>query len=407
MPWSAMICPKGYFLAELKYHFTVPGTGQDEKQPPFAANPFNENLPKPPRGAKPPANMQPVPPDMQGMPPNMQDMPPNMQGMPPNMQGMPPNIQDMQPNMQHGPPYVGAPNMHLHKETYADTGNPKVGRKLLQFNHHGDRENFENHLVENNPNNVHMNQDVPPNDKIPGEGPPPNKVPPHNQNPPHFQGMHPQMPGYPGETLTKHGVPVDPIHGETLLTLHDALDLWIFNATLHGNSAIVTESEQEEALNQAIPQDPHLREELKNSDHSTSNLHMTQFVKGYGPCPTLLNCVGHQACLFRFSNEFCQQDPYPGYRKVLNIQISCQSDSSFGALLRSYSMTKSLPTNHVSLNEEVVRNWPKETNFIYYKSLIEKGSRSYNDTKLVPKRISEELVFDLQCPNLTEAWNRG
>ena len=398
MPWSAMICPRGYFLAELKYHFTVPGTGQDEKQPPFAANPFNENLPKPPRGANPqpnnqgvPPNMQGVPPNMQGIPPNLQGVPPNMQGMPPNMQGMPPNPQGMAPNMQgmppniqQGPPYVGAPNMHLHKEAYGDTGNPKVGRKLLQFNHHADNENIDNQ-----------------------RGPPYNQVPLQNQVPPQFQGVHPPMPGYPGQTLTKHGVQLDYIHRETLLTLHDALDLWIFNATLYKNRAYLTESEKEEVLNKAIPEDPHLREDLKNSDHSASGLHTTQFLKGYGPCPTLLNCVGHQACLFRFSNEFCQQDPYPGYRKVLNIQISCQSDSSFESLLRSYSMSKSLPANHVPLMEDIVRNWPKETIFIYYKSLIEKGSRSYNDTKIVPKRISEELVFDLQCPNLTDAWNKG
>ena len=35
-----------------------------------------------------------------------------------------------------------------------------------------------------------------------------------------------------------------------------------------------------------------------------------------GPCPTLRRCLGHRACAFRFSNEFCGQDAYPGRRKV-------------------------------------------------------------------------------------------
>ena len=35
-----------------------------------------------------------------------------------------------------------------------------------------------------------------------------------------------------------------------------------------------------------------------------------------GFCPTLKRCLFHQACVFRFGNEFCLHDPTPGVRKV-------------------------------------------------------------------------------------------
>ena len=43
------------------------------------------------------------------------------------------------------------------------------------------------------------------------------------------------------------------------------------------------------------------------------NTNTTHYLRGrHGPCPALLHCVGYQACLFRFSTEFCLRDPYPG-----------------------------------------------------------------------------------------------
>ena len=38
--------------------------------------------------------------------------------------------------------------------------------------------------------------------------------------------------------------------------------------------------------------------------------------RGTSKCPTLQKCLGYQACLFNFGNEFCHMDPFPGQRKV-------------------------------------------------------------------------------------------
>ena len=108
MPWSAVVCPSGYFMSKLKYHFSVPGSDSDERPPAFNANPFNENLPQPAGGAGPPpggggGGPQQGFPQGGNVPPRM---PPNMQGMPPNMQGMPPNmnIKGALPNFPGRPP---------------------------------------------------------------------------------------------------------------------------------------------------------------------------------------------------------------------------------------------------------------------------------------------------------------
>ncbi|XP_067125300.1 uncharacterized protein [Centruroides vittatus] len=41
-------------------------------------------------------------------------------------------------------------------------------------------------------------------------------------------------------------------------------------------------------------------------------------------CPTLNRCISFQACLFAFGIEFCNRDPAPGIRKILNVNITCQ-----------------------------------------------------------------------------------
>ena len=43
------------------------------------------------------------------------------------------------------------------------------------------------------------------------------------------------------------------------------------------------------------------------------------------PCPTLRRCLGHRACAFLFSNEFCGRDPHPGRRKVRSSTAGCCS----------------------------------------------------------------------------------
>ena len=38
------------------------------------------------------------------------------------------------------------------------------------------------------------------------------------------------------------------------------------------------------------------------------------------PCESLHSCIGYQACIFQYGNEFCHEDPIPGSRKVNKYQ---------------------------------------------------------------------------------------
>ena len=40
-------------------------------------------------------------------------------------------------------------------------------------------------------------------------------------------------------------------------------------------------------------------------------------------CQALVNCLLFQACVFDFGNEFCKQDPFPGQRKILMVNVTC------------------------------------------------------------------------------------
>ena len=40
-------------------------------------------------------------------------------------------------------------------------------------------------------------------------------------------------------------------------------------------------------------------------------------------CESLVNCLLFQACVFDFGNEFCKQDPFPGQRKILMVNVTC------------------------------------------------------------------------------------
>lgn len=57
----------------------------------------------------------------------------------------------------------------------------------------------------------------------------------------------------------------------------------------------------------------------------------------YGTCSTLIHCLGHQACLFHLSSDLCHNDPLPGFRKVLNMQIKCEKDSKLEEILQGVS----------------------------------------------------------------------
>ena len=311
-----MVCPKGCFLAKLKYHFSVPGSDSDDRPPAFAANPFNENLPQPlrvgPRGGQvPPGGGPQFPPNRQGMLPNMQGMPPNMQGMPPRYQG---------PGQGEKPPWRGnvptGKNADRAAQTDAyvhrDLKGVKVGRKLLQFNPQGD-DLYVDRMDQGKGQGQYQGQGDPwlgggQNDPFRGMGG-------GQQQPPPNQGFPPYGMGGDGPTPPPiKGTPIEkPIDGANLLTLHDAFDLWIYNENTNRENELHKQAlkDHEEALRQSVD-DPHLREVLVENQPVGVRYNLTHYLNQHGPCPTLLHCVGYQACLFRFSNEFCRKDPYPG-----------------------------------------------------------------------------------------------
>ena len=45
-------------------------------------------------------------------------------------------------------------------------------------------------------------------------------------------------------------------------------------------------------------------------------------------CPTMAECLHHQGCVFDYGNEFCTLDPLPGFRKVMDVNITCVNDLS-------------------------------------------------------------------------------
>ena len=87
-----------------------------------------------------------------------------------------------------------------------------------------------------------------------------------------------------------------------LLTLHDAFDFSLLN-----------EIEQKERdMRRFLGNQDSSRDNNSKAEHTDDALLQEHTRHHYGSCPSLLHCVGYQACLFRFSNEFCLQDPFPG-----------------------------------------------------------------------------------------------
>ena len=360
MPWSAVVCPRGYFVSKLKYHFSVPGSDSDERPPAFNANPFNENLQQPVQGAggagPPPGqgrqqgfplggavqpNVPPrMPPNMQGVRPNM-----NMKGVPAHYPGRPPpNMRPLptyqpQPE-QFGPPLNADPDPRRREhrpngktadraaeaDAFVRRDPGRIGRRLLQHNGFDDDFNVAK-MDQGHGEGQHLNE---------GQGYPRPFVNRNgfNLNMGGGERMPPPNQGYPLPMMAEGGFQPPPIYGvpiekamdgANMLTLHDAFDLWVVTENAERWSQVMEEGEAFKARDEILrpmenpeahgsqEQDPHLREALKNSRYVRTGYNTTHYLWAqHGPCPALLHCVGYQACLFRFSNEFCLRDPYPG-----------------------------------------------------------------------------------------------
>ena len=228
------------------------------------------------------------------------------------------------------------------------------------------------------------------------------------------------------DNSSDHDLPpgLEPI-GEFTLTLYDALFTWFQQ---HYKEGVAVKFR---------PRD------LSENFLTWQTLHDTDgniggFPTAYGPCAPLVYCLGHQACMFRFSNEFCLQDPIPGYQKVLNINIQCRHDSGYvyehelfnhtlpemlatipfrmtpkmtgiqydDPLIRKY-VTNGDAMSYVAGGEDRVREWPEKVMFVTYLSQIEKGIRDYANTALLPLEILEQSVFTVECPSVADAYELG
>ncbi|ELT93932.1 hypothetical protein CAPTEDRAFT_218839 [Capitella teleta] len=111
----------------------------------------------------------------------------------------------------------------------------------------------------------------------------------------------------------------------------------------------------------------------------------------FGPCPTLLMCLGYQACVFHLSTEFCRGDPVPLFRKQLDMNVVCEQDAAFP--------TEQAPHGAEKLYEEVV--------YLKYDSKLEIPLRQYESTQIHPVINKESEIFDLKCPDVSHANQLG
>ena len=131
------------------------------------------------------------------------------------------------------------------------------------------------------------------------------------------------------------------------LTINDALFTWY--RTRHRDANGHHTHEDFFNLDVKFPQDDKVYETLDNVVKSGGvSLGDALFPKSYGPCAPLIYCIGHAACLFRYSNEFCLEDPLPGQRKALKIRFSCQPFDTFNTASNKFKdeLDKFLKFNH-------------------------------------------------------------
>ena len=128
----------------------------------------------------------------------------------------------------------------------------------------------------------------------------------------------------------------------------------------------------------------------------------------FGQCSTLVHCLGHQACLFHYSNKFCQNDPIPGQRKQLDLRIFCSRDAWYNGamndIIKKLLNTKLDSDDPVKFSAALLA-YPRHTTFIKYESEID-GSRSvlYPPIKY---EIPEEEVFNVTCPTADDMYREG
>ena len=235
--------------------------------------------------------------------------------------------------------------------------------------------------------------------------------------------------------------------GRQLLTLYDAFYTWFREGYIKSHhNATDTFANHPALLDVKFHSTDDLGIILAEALAERFYLTSETFPHSYGPCAPLIYCLGHQACLFRFSNEFCLTDPLPGTRKVLQLKVRCQRDEVYHSLYRTFrksldilqertypyiidslesQLSHSIRTfdrgdllmdRHQDVGRslsyrtstiEDLRSWPEEVMYVKYKSRMEQGIRAYANTSLLPIAIPEYGVFDLSCPMPEHATQMG
>ena len=133
-----------------------------------------------------------------------------------------------------------------------------------------------------------------------------------------------------------------------------------------------------------------------------------------GPCPTLMHCLGHQACLFHYNNKFCQNDAFPGARKHIKVRFTCYDDHHHDSikseiikflsdrlLISVNGDLGSLERYHLNVLTDPISALSSSTVFLKYKTKVR---------RLVPPEkqlIDEEQVFETGCPPVEDALDAG
>ncbi|CAL4101596.1 unnamed protein product, partial [Meganyctiphanes norvegica] len=121
--------------------------------------------------------------------------------------------------------------------------------------------------------------------------------------------------------------------------------------------------------------------------------------EGLTKCPSLRNCLGYQACLFNFGNEFCHMDPIPGQRKNLNLNVTCLREDKL--------MTFMGDVKYQSGFISEIRERMDKVLHMTYVSKLEEGMADYSLTEIMQREAPESQVFHGTCPNLADSRKQG
>ncbi|XP_070540250.1 uncharacterized protein [Ptychodera flava] len=112
-------------------------------------------------------------------------------------------------------------------------------------------------------------------------------------------------------------------------------------------------------------------------------------------CDPVLFCLGFQACLFKATIDVCANDPMPGQRKLLDMRVTCATDSTFSQYFQADNTNNRLT--------ESVRRRHDQVLYIY----VNDDNTDDVAVSLLQVTIPEEDIFGISCPVPREAYNAG